>query len=123
MKATLKRYIEGTLKSRLDKHHGKNTESMFYSWVNVWLSSEFRDWSISKETLGQINCLVLALQGRNDEYGTGAQLKKIEEGIDSDVMVVCVPNCAHSPHIQARELVMEHTILFIRDLIKSSPIK
>ncbi len=123
VKATLERYIEGGLKSGLEKHHGENTDSMFYSWATVWLSSEFQNWSIPMKTLGQINCLVLALQGEDDEYGTGEQLQRIEEGIGSGVTKVCIPNCAHIPHNQARDSVMEHTTKFIRDLIKPTSIK
>ncbi len=75
------------------------------------------------ENIRPINCLVLALQGEDDEYGTGEQLQRIEEGIGSGVTKVCIPNCAHIPHNQARESVMEHTTKFIRDLIKPTSIK
>ena len=54
VKATLERYLDGTLKHRLEKHHGEKTESMFYGWADVWLSSEFQDWLIPMETLGKI---------------------------------------------------------------------
>lgn len=120
VKATLERYLDGTLKHRLEKHHGEKTESMFYGWADVWLSSEFQDWLIPMETLGKINCLVLAMQGKDDQYGTGKQIQRIEDAIGPGVTTLCIPNCAHIPHIEARGSVMENAKVFIRDLIETT---
>ena len=103
----------GDLAKRLRLYHGDNTQSMFHGWANIWLSPEFRDWRIPPETLGAIRAPVLALQGANDEYGTPAQLEKIKAGIGDAAKTVVLPDCAHEPHVQAREAVMEESIGFI----------
>ena len=54
-----------------------DVDSAFRGWNDIWLSPRFRDWNI-EDVLASIECPVLLIQGRDDEYGTLAQLDAIE---------------------------------------------
>jgi len=120
VRAAEARFETSDLAKRLRLYHGDNTESMFHGWADIWLSPEFRDWTIPPETLGAIEAPVLALQGADDDYGTPAQLEKIKAGVGDGAKTVLIPECAHTPHVEARETVMDEVINFIQDLKQES---
>jgi pimeloyl-ACP methyl ester carboxylesterase len=57
---------------------------------------------------------VLAIQGEQDEYGTPDQIQAILLGVSGPVEALLIPGCAHVPHAQAREQVLEAMARFIR---------
>ena len=63
---------------------------------------------------------MLALQGADDEYGSTAQLQRIAAGVGAAARTVLIPDCAHEPHVQAREAVMDEVLGFIEN-IKAVP--
>ncbi len=115
VRATVERFEASDMKNRLSVYHGNNTETMFHGWADIWLSPEFRDWSISPEILGNIRAPVLAIQGAEDQYGTPEQLRRIEAGVGERARTLLIPNCSHVPHIQACETVIEAARNFIAD--------
>ena len=116
VRGAVERFETTDMDKRLRLYHGDNTESMFHGWADIWLSDEFRDWTISPETLGAIQAPVLAMQGADDEYGTPEQLERIKAGVGEAAKTVLIPECAHTPHVEARETVMDEAINFIQDL-------
>ena len=114
--AAKERFETSDMERRLRLYHGDNTESMFRGWADIWLSPEFRDWVIPPETLAAIQAPVVALQGADDEYGTPEQLERIKAGIGDTAKTVLIPNCAHTPHVESRETVMDEAINFIKDI-------
>jgi len=120
VRSAVERFKTSDMEKRLRLYHGDNAVSMFHGWADIWLSANFRDWSIPPETLGAIQAPVLALQGTDDEYGSAAQLQKIEAGVGAAAKTMLIPDCAHEPHVQAREAVMEEALAFI-ETIKEAP--
>ena len=116
VRAAVERFETSNMEKRLALYHGDNTESMFRGWADVWQSPQFRDWTIAPETLGAIRAPVLALQGADDEYGSAEQLQRIEAGVGAGAKTVLIPDCAHEPHGQAREAVMDQALGFIENL-------
>jgi pimeloyl-ACP methyl ester carboxylesterase len=108
-------YETGDLKTLLDRYHGENTEEVFRRWADRWLSPDFFHWNI-EAYLPEITCPLLALQGEDDEYGTAAQLQRIEEGVSGPVDAKLLPECGHFPHVQARKKVLDEMIRFIESL-------
>jgi hypothetical protein len=51
-----------------------------FAWTGVWLSPEFRNWNLDQH-LGQVECLVLAMHGDRDEYGSLAFPRRIASGV------------------------------------------
>ena len=105
----------GNLREKLAKHHGKNVDSTFWGWNEIWLAPEFKKWNIEKY-LAKINIPSLVIQGSNDKYGTIAQVTAIQRGIGAKALVEIIPNCGHSPHIEQKDVTLEVITQFINTL-------
>src|SRR5579862_4491745 len=64
-----------TIRERLARYHA-DVDSAFWGWNRIWLDPAFRSWNI-EALLPSIRCPVLAIQGRDDEYGTLEQIASI----------------------------------------------
>ncbi|MFT6583312.1 MAG: pimeloyl-ACP methyl ester carboxylesterase [Alphaproteobacteria bacterium] len=112
VRAAVRSWRETDFPSRLARYHGDNTEAVFAAWSKMWQSDWFRGWSI-EATLPNVECPVLALQGEDDEYGTLAQLDAIETGVGGAVETSRIAHCGHSPHLQARDVVLATMAQFV----------
>jgi pimeloyl-ACP methyl ester carboxylesterase len=83
------------LPHRLGKYHS-DPRRTFYLWNDVWLDPAFLAWNI-EAVLPKIGCPVLAIQGRDDAYGTMAQLDTIERGVRGRCELLKLERCGHSP--------------------------
>lgn len=109
------RFYKGGLREKLEKHHGKNTISMFHGWYDVWTDPEFTDWNV-ENYLSEIICPVQAIQGKDDEYGSIKQLQSLKNNIRSSCKILHIDNCGHTPHFQQREICEKEMINFINNL-------
>lgn len=91
-------YENGDLARRLARYH-KDADNAFLGWNDAWLDKGFRDWNIA-EAIDYLRIPVLAIQGEDDQYGTMAQIREIENRCYSPVDVEIIPECKHSPHIE-----------------------
>jgi pimeloyl-ACP methyl ester carboxylesterase len=94
------------LPEKLARYHGLKTHALFHAWHDTWLTPEFRDWNI-EDCLPGIRCPLLAIQGRDDEYATEAQVEAIARQAAGPVETLLIPHCGHVPHHQARDAVLE----------------
>jgi len=117
IKRAVEVYESTDLKMRLAKFHDNNTELMFRGWADIWLSPDFRNWNI-EEYLPHITCPLLAIQGKDDEYGTPAQVESIAGKVMGPAKGSMIDNCGHIPHVQAREKVFYEMVSFIRELTR-----
>jgi len=83
------------LAQRLAKYH-RDPRKTFHLWADVWLDPEFLKWNI-EDCLPRISCPVLAIQGKDDEYGTMAQLEAVRRGVRGACELVALPACGHAP--------------------------
>jgi len=88
-------YRSTDVKAKLARYHD-DVDSAFFGWNDIWLDPRFRRWSI-EALLPSIACPVLVIQGRDDEYGTLAQVAGIRERLPHAEAVV-LDDCRHSPH-------------------------
>jgi pimeloyl-ACP methyl ester carboxylesterase len=107
-------YQKGNLKNSLQKFHGDKTDSVFYGWSNVWTAIENKDWNI-EHFLSSITCPVLAIQGKNDCYGSEKQLLSKQKNIKGPIEIMFIDDCGHIPHFQAIREVKCKMINFILD--------
>ena len=103
-------YRSTDLRSRLARHH-EDVDSAFWGWNDIWLDPAFRRWNI-EGLLASIQVPVLAVQGHNDEYGTMAQIDDLASRVPQ-AEVLKLDDCAHSPHRDQPEAVVQATIDFI----------
>jgi pimeloyl-ACP methyl ester carboxylesterase len=116
IRKAVKAFETTSLKEKFARYHKENTETIFYRWANRWLSPEFQDWNI-QDILPKINCPALILQGKDDEYGTSAQVMGITDRVSGPVEVKLIPNCGHVPHFQAKDTVILEMTRFIKELL------
>ena len=93
-------YEQADLRDRLARHHD-HPDSAFYGWNDTWLAPEFKDWNVA-DCIDHWRIPVLAIQGRNDEYGTLAQIEEIENRIYAPLEVVVLDDCGHAPHLEKK---------------------
>ncbi len=105
-------FLDGNLKENLEKYHGNNTDCAFWGWNGVWLHPDFLNWNL-EEYLPKIRVPMLAIQGENDQYGTGAQINSIAEKAGKETKVLMLPDCRHSPHIEKEHQTLQAMTDFI----------
>jgi pimeloyl-ACP methyl ester carboxylesterase len=110
-------YRESDLAGRMARRHGAKAEHCFASWVEVWLRPEFREWNI-EETVPRVRCPLLVVQGRQDEYGTLAQVRAIAEKAAAPVATLLLDDCGHTPHHQQRTATLAAMSAFVRRLVR-----
>ena len=105
------------IKEKLKKYHAEKTEDIVSAWADTWLSADFRDWNITDKLKG-INCHVLLIQGEDDEYASPLHVQKIMEAMpDAASIESIIPkNCAHIPHLQAQNEVLNAMLDFLKKL-------
>ena len=89
-------FAGGDLKARMAKHH-RDPEATFRGWNDAWLHPDFRNWNVA-EVIDYLRVPVLAIQGKQDQYGTLAQLDELEERCYAPVERLVLDDCRHSPH-------------------------
>ena len=90
-------YETGDLRARLSKYHA-NVDNAFRGWNDAWLNPEFRDWNVA-DAIDYLRIPVLAVQGRDDQYGTLAQVEELESRSYAPVDTMILDDCRHSPHL------------------------
>lgn len=108
-------YLHTDLPTKLARYHA-DADSAFWGWNDIWLNPAFRAWNI-QEYLPRIECPLLAIQGRDDEYGTMAQIHSIHEAA-AQTRLLKIPDCRHSPHIDQPDVVIRAVADFIGGLNK-----
>ncbi len=98
-------YETGDLRQRLARHHA-DVDNAFWGWNGAWLDPGFKSWNI-EDGVAYIRVPVLAIQGRQDQYGTLAQIEALAKGSYAPVDAEILENCKHSPHIEQPERTLE----------------
>lgn len=98
-------YFGTGLKQRLAKYH-THVDDAFLGWADIWLAPEFRSWSI-EDLMDRIDQPLLLVQGRDDEYGTLAQLDRIAARVKGPTSRLELDKCGHSPHRDQETAVLD----------------
>jgi len=88
-------FSSGDLRERMAPHH-KDVEGAFWGWNNAWLDPGFESWNI-EDAIEYIRVPVLAIQGRDDQYGTLEQIRVLESRLQSPFEALILDNCRHAP--------------------------
>ena len=96
-------YLDTDLRERLSRYHD-DPDSAFWGWNRIWLHPPFKQWSIEAE-IAAIACPLLAVQGRDDEYGTLEQIRGIARRVPQTRLLE-LAQCGHSPHRDQGEAVI-----------------
>ncbi|QAU36033.1 alpha/beta hydrolase [Janthinobacterium sp. 17J80-10] len=105
----------GGLREKLARLHD-NPEGVFNGWSSLWLSPGFQAWNITPE-LASIRCPLLAVQGRQDQYGTLAQLDAIKLQV-AQAELLTLEASRHVPHLEQPQALLEASLRFLHSLPK-----
>lgn len=107
-------YFETDLRQRLAKYHAR-VDDAFLGWADIWLRPEFLAWSI-EDLMDRIDQPLLLIQGRDDEYGTLAQLDRIEARVKGPTSRLVLSDCGHSPHRDQEAAALDAIVGFVSGL-------
>ncbi len=100
----------GDLRVRLAKHH-QDPDTAFRGWNDAWLDPGFRDWDVT-DAVDHLRVPTLAIQGRDDAYGTLAQIDTLEARSYAPVDRLVLDRCGHAPFKDQPEAVLEAIAAF-----------
>lgn len=103
-------YAKGPLRARLARYHA-HVDDAFHGWADTWLDPAFLDWSLESEARA-LSLPALLIQGRDDEYGTLAQIDRIAELAQGPVERLVLEKCGHSPHRDQEAAVLAAISVF-----------
>jgi pimeloyl-ACP methyl ester carboxylesterase len=109
-------YENTDFRARLAQYHGDNVDVAFWGWNQAWLDPDFRQWRID-QYLPEIRVPVLLIQGKDDQYGTVAQIETARAKISSPLDVRHLDRCRHSPHIDQQEATLDAVAEFSRRVL------
>lgn len=84
------------LRDRMARWH-RDPDHTFRGWNDAWLDPAFAAWNVA-EVIDYLRIPVLAIQGRQDQYGTLAQIAEIETRSYAPVDTLILDPCRHAPH-------------------------
>ena len=89
------------LRDKLRRHHGDNTDAMFWGWYEPWASPQALQWDMSAEVVA-VRCPVSVLFGSDDEYGwRPSAISLFSHGL-MPLEVTALPGVGHHPQQRAR---------------------
>lgn len=109
-------FENGDLRQGLMKYH-KDADNAFRGWNDAWLDPEFVNWNVA-EVIEYFRVPVLVIQGKQDQYGTIAQITEIEDRIYSPLDVVMLDDCKHAPQFDQPNLTVSAVQDFMARLIR-----
>jgi pimeloyl-ACP methyl ester carboxylesterase len=101
--------------SRLEQHLASlhnDPAGVFEGWSERWVSAAFAAWDIS-ESLSALSCPLLLIQGRQDQFGTLAQLAAIGGQVPHAAISV-LEDCRHVPHEEHPALTSTIIVSFLK---------
>ncbi len=94
--------------------HGEKTKELFYAWSDTWLEPSFKNWDIRHE-IRSFQISALAMQGKNDQYGTEEQVNSIVSCHENRTGIM-IPGCGHHPHLEKPEDTMKAISQWLRNI-------
>jgi len=104
-------YATTDLKDRLTRHHA-DPDIAFNGWSGAWSDPGFKAWNI-EDAIRYIRVPVLAIQGRDDAYGTLAQIAALETGLTAPFEQCILDVCGHAPQFEKSEETMSSICEFL----------
>jgi len=99
-------YEKGDLRTRLARYHDGNVDVAFRGWNDAWLDPDFRTWRID-DAIAHVRVPILIVQGKDDQYGTLAQVRLAEADAYCPVETAIFDRCGHSPQIDQTDATLE----------------
>lgn len=99
---------------KLARWHGERTRWVLDSWTGIWLSKEFRHWTLDAY-LAQIQIPLLAIHGDADEYGSCRSPRHITQCVHGPASMEIIPTCGHFPHRENPDKIVAMVFDFLKE--------
>jgi pimeloyl-ACP methyl ester carboxylesterase len=106
----------GDMAARMAKHH-RDPEATYRGWNDAWLDPGFVAWNVA-EVIDYLRVPAQVIQGRQDQYGTLAQVNEIETRSYAPVEVAVLDDCRHSPHLDQPARTLGVVTDFVARLVR-----
>ncbi|KIN65343.1 Hydrolase [Sulfitobacter noctilucae] len=106
----------GDLRARLAKYHA-NADVAFNGWHDAWTDPGFASWNVA-DAIDHLRIPVLAIQGREDPYGTLAQIAEVEERMYAPVETLILDGTGHAPHLEKADATLAAITEFCARLMR-----
>lgn len=103
-------YKSGGLRQRLARYHD-DVDSAFWQWNDAWLNPAFHAFDIRAECRS-IKAPLLAIQGKDDEYATMAQLDELARVVPQ-TQCLKLARCGHVPQRDQPRTVTQAIVDFL----------
>lgn len=100
---------------RMGKYH-RDPGATFRGWSGAWMNPGFARWDVS-EVIDYIRVPVMVVQGRQDQYGTLAQVRAIADRSYAPVEELVLEDCRHAPQFDQPEAVLDAVRNFVQRLL------
>ena len=114
-----RQYTAGDLRARLKKYH-RDPDNAFWGWNEAWLHADFKHWDV-RAAIDGVRLPVLAIQGREDQYGTLAQIETLRQRLSSPLETLILDDCRHSPHLDCPQPTLATVAAFVRRRVAEKP--
>ncbi|SMY06917.1 alpha/beta fold hydrolase [Flavimaricola marinus] len=106
----------GDLKRKMAKYH-RDPEATFRGWNDAWLHPDFAGWNVA-DVIDYLRIPTLVIQGRDDPYGTMAQIDEVEDRSYAPVDRLELEGCGHAPFAEKPDQVLAAISEFTTRLIR-----
>lgn len=107
-------YESGDLRARLAKYH-RDPDNAFRGWNDAWLDPGFKAWNVA-DVIDYWRIPALVIQGRDDPYGTLAQVDEVRDRSYAPVDVEILDACGHAPQLERPEPTLAAIAEFVARL-------
>lgn len=107
-------FVSQDLKTRMAKYH-RDPASTFKGWNDAWLNPDFQRWNVG-EVIDYFRIPCLVVQGKQDQYGTEAQVREVETRSYAPVETALLDDCRHAPFLEQPEATLAQVSAFLRRL-------
>ncbi len=111
----------GDMQERMGKYH-RDPKHTFQGWNDAWLDPAFKSWDVA-DSIDHIRIPMLAIQGRQDQYGTLAQIEEMETRSYAPVNVAIFDNCRHAPFVDQEQKTLAAITSFCTQLERIEAVK
>jgi pimeloyl-ACP methyl ester carboxylesterase len=106
-------FADDGLRERMARHHD-DPDAAFHGWSDVWLDPAFSSWDLQPDAAA-VTAPTLVIQGRDDAYGTLAQVDRITGSVRGPTTTLVLPG-GHSPHLERTDEVITAITAFAAPL-------
>ncbi|CUH82070.1 alpha/beta fold hydrolase [Tropicibacter naphthalenivorans] len=109
-------YETTDLRDKMAKYH-RDADNAFRGWNEAWLDPGFKAWHVA-DVIDYLRIPTLAIQGKDDQYGTLAQIQEVEERSYAPVDMLVLDDCRHAPHQDQPQAVLDGAAEFLTRLAR-----